>query len=176
LSGVVLRAPTALLVGEGGGGAGLPAFSAPGLPAFSAHCRQGGCPADATLAQLDPGTFAGYSLLFLMLFIATNKVFSPQYLLWLAPLVCLIPFRGRRRSLFVWTFLLVCVLTTILFPFLFLADLVGPGAAETVPLTINDPTPRLATLLVIRNLLFLAATGLLAAGLWAHNREVAAPR
>src|SRR5262249_17752130 len=50
------------------------------------HFRQAAGPADATLAQAQPRLFVGYTLQFLMLFIAANKVFSPQYLLWLAPL------------------------------------------------------------------------------------------
>jgi hypothetical protein len=106
-----------------------------------------------TLAQLHPLPMVSYSLLFLMLFIATNKVFSPQYLLWLAPLVALVPLRGRERWLFGWAFFLVCVLTTLLAPFLFMTDLM---VSPTDPRDLKHPTSRLVVLLVIRNLLFLA--------------------
>jgi hypothetical protein len=147
LSAGVLLAATALLL-----------LDARGLAAR----REAGCSDRATLAQLHPGTFLCYTLLFLMLFIAANKVFSPQYLLWLVPLVCLIPFGRRGRLRFLGTFLLMCVLTTVVFPYLFIWDLVSPGGPPTVPPTIKDPTARLGGVLVIRNLLFVGLTAALA--------------
>jgi hypothetical protein len=117
-----------------------------------------------TLAHLHPVPTLSYALLLLMLFIAANKVFSTQYLLWLAPLVALVPLGPRGRRLFTWTFLLVCVLSTILVPFLFVSDLIDPIKPPSQPPTLKTPTARLAILLVIRNLLFLA----LVAGLASH--------
>jgi hypothetical protein len=98
-----------------------------------------------------------------MLLIATNKVFSPQYLLWLAPLVALLPFERRGRRQFNLAFLLMCGLSTLLVPFLFVIDLIDPTAVPTVPRTFQDPTARLAALLIVRNLLFLGLTVCLAA-------------
>jgi hypothetical protein len=129
------------------GGAGL----SPAVPE-----GEGGGSPPATLAQRHSLPVVSYALLFLMLFIATGKVFSTQYLLWLAPLVALLPLGPGWRRLFTWTFLLVCLLSTILFPFLFLSDLIDPTEPPTLPLTTRGPTARLAALLVIRNLLFLA--------------------
>jgi hypothetical protein len=138
----------------------------------------------ATLAQVHPLPLVCYTLLFLMLYIAAGKVFSTQYLLWLAPLVALLPLGRGGRWAFTLPFLLVCVLSTILVPFLFLSDLVGPppptlpGAikepSDRLTGAIKEPTARLAALLVIRNLLFLG----LVAGLAAHlvRRVCAAPR
>src|SRR5262249_10156402 len=71
-------------------------------------------PTGATLAQAHPRAFVRFTLLFLMLFLATNKVFSPQYLLWLAPLVTLLPLEPGGRRLFTTGFFLVCLLSTIL--------------------------------------------------------------
>jgi hypothetical protein len=113
-------------------------------------------PADGmTLAQRYPAQFAAFTLLFLMLFVATNKVFSPQYLLWLLPLAALAPFEGRPRRAFLTGFLLVCVLSTVLMPFLFITDLLDAAPAGAAP-TFHPPTWRFVTVLLLRNLLFLA--------------------
>src|SRR5262249_35384193 len=83
-----------------------------------------------SLARLHPRVFASYALLFLMVFIAAGKVFSPQYLLWLAPLVALIPLAGRGRRLFLWGFVGVCVLSTVVCPFLLVADMIDRTSPE----------------------------------------------
>ncbi len=115
----------------------------------------------ATLAQLFPAEFAAWTLLILMLFVATNKVFSPQYLLWLLPLAALVPLEGRPRRTFLAGFLLVCVLSTVLMPFLFVADLLDPASTGAAPV-FRTPTARFVIVLLMRNLLFLALTVALA--------------
>jgi hypothetical protein len=119
----------------------------------------------ATLASAHPLPIVGYALLLLMLYIATGKVFSTQYLLWLAPLVALLPRSQGGRGLFAWGFLLVAVLSTILVPFLFLSDLIDPAVVpppHPLPLAIKEPTTRLVALLLLRNLLFLGLVVVLA--------------
>jgi hypothetical protein len=112
-----------------------------------------------TLAQDHPGTFVCYTLLFLLLFLVTNKVLSPQYLLWLAPLVCLLPSDRKGRRLFVWLFILICMVSTILVPFLFFSDLVDPEGAQTVPRSFRNPSVRVAILLAFRNLVLVGLAG-----------------
>ncbi|GAB4217432.1 MAG: hypothetical protein OHK0022_59660 [Roseiflexaceae bacterium] len=66
---------------------------------------------------------AGQVAAVLLVFMLTNKVFSPQYIIWLLPFIPLLP---RRQVLFCG---LVCGLTIMLFPFLYgqlLALLPGP--------------------------------------------------
>jgi len=114
----------------------------------------------STLAQRFPQLFAGYALVFMMLFLITNKVFSPQYLLWLLPLVVLVPLEGKARQGFLWTFVLICVLTTVAFPVLFMKDLVAEGSAQ-LPVAqwkFNAPSARLTIILVLRNVLFMVLT------------------
>lgn len=132
------------------------------------HCRKlakGGL-AGRRLAQSYPHDVICLTLLFLMLFIATNKVFSTQYLLWLAPLVALVPIEGRGRRPFFLAFVLTCALSTLLVPFLFVMDLVDPEAAVTVPRTFRDPTARLVAFLLTRNVLFAALAAVVAVHLW----------
>jgi hypothetical protein len=122
-----------------------------------------------TLAQRYPAEFAAFALLFLMLFVATNKVFSPQYLLWLLPLATLVPFEGRPRRTFLTGFLLVCVLSTMLMPFLFVTDLLDASPASAAP-TFHPPSWRFVIVLLLRNLLFLAVTAALALHLARRHR------
>jgi hypothetical protein len=159
--------------------AGAPWLSAGLLLAATAlllvHARrlaareQGQVCGPGSLAQLHPEVFACWALLFLMVFIAAGKVFSPQYLLWLAPLVSLIPFARRARGLFLWAFVLTCVLSTAVCPFLLVTDLIDrtspqPGADWSL----KAPTVRLAVTLGVRNLLFVGLTAGLA--LWLVRR------
>jgi hypothetical protein len=117
-----------------------------------------GAPSGDTLGRAHPHLVVGYALLLFMLYITTSKVFSTQYLLWLAPLVVLLPQRQGRQRLFAVGLLLLSVLSTILVPFLFVIDLIdrtAPPPPHPLPLAIQQPTIRLAVLLVVRNLLFL---------------------
>jgi hypothetical protein len=145
-----------------------------------AHGRQltrGGAGAlpGGRLAHLQPLTFVCYTLLFLMLFIIANKVFSPQYLLWLAPLVVLVPMPRGGRRLFLWGFVLVCVLSTIVFPFLFVSDLVERASARPIPFwTFKGPTVRVAVVLGVRNSLLLGLAAWLAYRLFRRARAALA--
>ncbi len=100
-----------------------------------------------TLGQALPQTFAAYSLLMLMLFIATNKVFSPQYLLWLGPFVALAPFPRKIQWLFQGSFLLTCLLSSFVLVVLG-TDVVSPGA-EPYTWTVHGLTTRLTPLLIL---------------------------
>jgi hypothetical protein len=117
--------------------------------------------ATTTLARAQPAEFALAALLFLMLFVAASKVFSPQYLLWLLPLATLVPYEGRSRRLFLGGFFLVCLLSTVLAPYLLLADLVDSTSANGV-IVFRSPTARFVALLWLRNLLFLVLTAAVA--------------
>jgi hypothetical protein len=52
----------------------------------------------------------------LLAFVLFNKTFSPQYVLWLAPLVAVVPLAGRPRRIFQLGFIGVCYLTMLIFP------------------------------------------------------------
>jgi hypothetical protein len=56
-------------------------------------------------------SLAAYAVATLLAFIATNKVFSPQYLIWLLPFAPLL--RPRQAGLF----LAICAITIVIFPF-----------------------------------------------------------
>ena len=59
------------------------------------------------------------SLVFLLAFILTNKVFSPQYLLWLGPLLLVLAAVNRKFEKTGWLFLAATVLTQAIFPHLY---------------------------------------------------------
>lgn len=74
-----------------------------GVQAFRADQRAHG--------RVLPGTLISLIVAALLAFIATNKVFSPQYMIWLLPFVALLP---RRAAVLLSV---VFVLTILLFPF-----------------------------------------------------------
>lgn len=86
-------------------------------------------------------TVAAIAALGLMAFAGCGKVFSPQYVLWVVPLVALFPLRGRR-----WVvpaaFLAACLLTRVAYP-VFVAEGRDGG-----------PVPLTATVLVARTVLW----------------------
>lgn len=110
------------------------------------------------LAQRFSGDIVLFTFLMQLLFIVTNKVFSPQYLLWLAPLVVLLPFAGVHWRRLAWVFILIGIVTTVLVPFLAVFDMMDPAAAPTVPRTFKHPSTRMVILLVVRGLLLVGLT------------------
>jgi hypothetical protein len=97
------------------------------------------------------------SALALVAFIVAGKVFSPQYLIWLMPLVPLIPGRAGRNAIGV--FLAALLLTQILFPY----------AYDT--LTARQPFG--IALLTARNALMLAFAALLIEALTSSSKSAA---
>ncbi len=59
--------------------------------------------------------FINYILVIILISLLLNKVFSPQFLLWLCPFVPFI--KGRWRSVSILIFILVSALTTYIYPF-----------------------------------------------------------
>jgi len=104
-------------------------------------------------AQANPSLFSRYALVFLLTAIAVAPVFSPQYLLWVLPLVAM--WDGRRPCL-VWAgFFVICALTSWCYPFnytaLLLVTQAGKGFSAGYRLLGAAP-------LVARNLLLVGLT------------------
>ena len=90
--------------------------------------------------------FARALTLSLLVVVCTNHVFSPQYLMWLLPLMAI---TGRDYDR-VW--LAICALTTAIFPFAYdLAGLHGSGTPSSYPLFFPG-------LIALRNALLVIAT------------------
>jgi hypothetical protein len=114
---------------------------------------QSEAPDATTFAQKYPRKVILFSLLLLWSAMASGKVFSPQYLLWLLPLVALIPLPRRRGIAFDIAFLILCGLTTTIFPYLYKSDIVRPLIAPP-RYELLLPTTRGLALLIARNGLF----------------------
>lgn len=82
-----------------------------------------------------------YAILAVVAFVIAGKVFSPQFLLWLLPLVPLVA--GRWRNILHWCFIAACVMTFYVFPTHYL-DLI--------------PTPQklVSMVLILRNVVLIA--------------------
>ena len=68
------------------------------------------------------------SLCTLLMVFSFSKIFSPQYLLILIPFVALAPYSGKIHIVFSIVFAAVCLLSTIIFPYYYLTDIIkGPS-------------------------------------------------
>lgn len=96
-----------------------------------------------------------FSLLFVLLLIMTNKVFSPQYIVWLGPLlaVCLYVTRSRLVQVMAVLTVIAAVLGTWVYPFHYDALWADPATAGTE-----------ITVLAVRNGLIVVLT--LLAAMW----------
>jgi hypothetical protein len=72
--------------------------------------------ARAAVGRTFRGEVLSYTLLFLLLFIAANKVFSPQYVLWVLTLAPLAPLRSWARRAFLAAFVALCAVTWLICP------------------------------------------------------------
>jgi hypothetical protein len=98
--------------------------------------------------------FAGFAVASLSAAIIGSKVFSPQYLCWLLPLVPLLP-RPRSTG---WLFVILAALTTIIFPY----------AYEHVA---EGPTTLGKLLLIGRNVVFVVFAILVGRTAWRAVRQ-----
>jgi hypothetical protein len=154
LAGLAMPVLAALLVGT--------------VALFVAVIRRQRSPAKAdglSIAQQWPSLVAGFAFLLFLLSIVANKVFSPQYLLWVLPLVALVDFETRKRRMFFAAMFAVCFLTMRIFPDCFVGEIVWPVPGSGEVAAFDGPTPYGAFLLLTRNALCLAVTGVLAVGL-----------
>lgn len=121
-------------------------------------------------------------VLALLISIATSKVFSTQYLLWVLPFVVIaaapttVREHDRRVSVYLWSWAGICILTSLIYPVSF--TMLELGTATSIP-------TRLMILVVLRNIFLLGAcylslrldsyrhTGLMAS---AHERGDLKPR
>jgi len=109
------------------------------------------------------GDLAWAASLVLAPFIVGNKVFSPQYLLWLAPLIPLVTLPAARRRLCLVAFAGACVLSTILV-LEWQRQIVGESEWVETATSVAGPTGLGSSLLIGRNLVFLAFVILLSGG------------
>jgi hypothetical protein len=102
--------------------------------------------------------------LVLLVAIATSKVFSTQYLLWVLPFVVLAlgeqDDQSARRSAWLWA--LICLLTGFVYP---------TGFAMAEPAMTAHQTPQgLMALITVRNVLWIVAC-ILAVRAWARPQR-----
>jgi hypothetical protein len=107
---------------------------------------------DRSLASSNPPRFVCATLATLLVTLVTSKLLSPQYLIWVLPLVPLVDFGPARTRAFALGFLLVCAVTTAIFPYLLGRTLVRQDPASDGYL---DPTPLGVGLLLVRNALLI---------------------
>jgi hypothetical protein len=105
------------------------------------------------VAEQFPGQLIAGATLLLLVFISGNKVFSPQYLIWLVPLVSLLPYRPPRGRVIWGLFLFTCLLTSILYLWLFGQEVAGAVMLPDGEGYYTGPTPLGVALIAFRNAL-----------------------
>jgi hypothetical protein len=142
-----------------------------GLIAGRGYWRMACAPERPTSAALGIHAVAS-SVLVWMAFILTNKVGSPQYLLWVVPLIPLLPLRGAAA--WCWAVLMVAAsgLTSLVFP-TFYKYVLGPRLVEN-PGHWAGPNDWCILLLTARSLTLLAATLWIGVVVWRSARPVPA--
>jgi hypothetical protein len=115
------------------------------------HKSQGGrAVAQQTLSPInypDTDRIVTYSLIVILAFMLTSKVLSPQFIIWLYPLIPLIAWRWRRIS---WLmFILIGLMTYFVYPVAY------GGIIE------GDPIPLVIIILFLRNVLLIILAFLL---------------
>ncbi|MBX9622529.1 MAG: hypothetical protein K2X82_01815 [Gemmataceae bacterium] len=115
-----------------------------------------------------PGTLVSHvvaaSLLVWLGFILTNKVGSPQYLLWVAPLAPLLPLRRWAEWAWAALFLVELLLTTAVFPCAY-RWVFGPYVRDDPP-TWAGPNTACQFLLAAKSLTLVVVTAWLAVSVW----------
>lgn len=98
-----------------------------------------------SMNQPDIACILNYSLIALLAFIITNKVLSPQFIIWLYPLIPLVAGRWRRLS---WLmFILIGRLTYLVFPVAY------EGIVQVDPLIVSMLVLRNISLIILASLL-----------------------
>ena len=128
-------------------------------------------PGSMTLAQAAPDLIVGYTVLFLLVSMASAKVLSPQYFVWLVPLVPLLAWNGALNRAILIGFLLMLGLTTVLFPYIYFSQIWPVDAAGQQIVSVPPPPALALAVLVARNLLLVGVT----AGLWLNLRRQPQP-
>jgi hypothetical protein len=127
--------------------------------------RAGRLTGGRTLAQTDGAFVTRYAIVSLLTAVVVAPVLSPQYFLWLTPLMPLWDGNSRR---YVWLgFLAICALTTVHYPF-FTGNVLGaltPEDGLSLPARLFWTAP-----LILRNILLVAYT----AWLWKETLETPA--
>jgi len=128
-------------------------------------------PAPRTLAASNPGLVVLATISALMVTLSVSKVLSPQYLLWVVPLVALLPWRRWTRAIQAG-FIAACALTTTIIHFLYNGQLIVQTNAPGEPGAYGDSTLLSVVALAARDSLLVALAIAFVLMLW---RNVAKP-
>jgi hypothetical protein len=111
-------------------------------------------------ARDNPMPFMLLTLATLAVLISVSSIFSPQYLLWLLPMVPCMLQVNRQGAAIIWIFIAICIFTSIIYPPLY-AEILGPTSAADGTMQYAGPSALGSALLTIRNGLIIALAVLL---------------
>lgn len=141
-----------------------------------AWVRRHGAEDAPTAAMADPGRFAGFAALALLAAMVFSKVLSPQYLLWIAPLLALAPVRGRTGRVAAAVALAVFALTGAIYPHLYFDHVLGVPAGTPLRGAAPAGTTALGTMLLVARNAGLVLLGVLLARLCFAGPDAGAAR
>lgn len=102
----------------------------------------------------------------LCVLMTTGKVFSPQYLIWLLPLLAYVYARGQTTRAWMWCWAAISLLTTVIY-IAYYSRLPDPSTTDpTIAAQIIATLPGFFELIALRNLLLLITTLAFLCGWW----------
>jgi len=124
-----------------------------------------------TIAQALDSDIVTWSVLTLVAVMGLAKVFSASYPLWLVTLLPLVLPKGKKLGSLTGLFLVICLLTTLLYPYIYPGELAPEIGGGGLFRKFGPTTGFGETVLDLRNLLFLGFGGLIAWELRKQFRE-----
>ena len=115
-----------------------------------------------TFAQRYPRETASWVVLMVLIAMLGAKVLSPQYLLWLVPLVPMVEPDAHRYAGLAKIFLLACLLTTIIFPHYYPSDIARIVINPFLQPEILPPSALGKALIIARNAVLLTLAVMIA--------------
>lgn len=121
---------------------------------------------DNNFAMTFPEIFIFFTFLSLSFPLALSKNFAPQYFLWFVPIITIMPLNNKYLKVIPALFLIISLISVIIFPYLYFSDIVNINSLNTSPTLLGR------ILLITKNFLFIILNVLLVFSILHDNKKI----